>query len=170
MMARIGSVEAGGPRVLAALDLIAHSEIGDALLAVSEDGYNVLVGSTPAHPRLFTSYLKHPDILVTVNSAGLKSTAAGRYQFLHRTWKGLGLPDFSPENQDRGCIDLFKQVHAYVRIQSGDVRNWISMCAPIWASLPGAGYGQHENKMDDLAEAYFAALQRYTDAPNGELA
>jgi muramidase (phage lysozyme) len=24
----------------------------------------------------------------------------------------------------------------------------------IWASLPGAGYGQHENRMDVLADAY----------------
>lgn len=166
-MARISAQEAGGPRVLAALDVIAYSEIKPALLAASDDGYNVLVGSTAAHPHLFDSYAEHPNVLVPLNSLGIKSTAAGRYQFLHRTWVGLELPDFSPENQDRGCIKLFKQCHAYPRIVDGDIRNWIRMCASTWASLPGAGYGQHENKMDDLVDAYFDALQKYAGVRDG---
>jgi len=50
-------------------------------LAVSEDtfghgdnGYNVIVGG-----ELFHDYSRHPDVLVTLNKRGLKSTAAGRY-------------------------------------------------------------------------------------------
>jgi len=33
----------------------------------------------------------------------------------------------------------------------------VIQCARIWASLPGAGYGQHENKLNDLQAAYEAA-------------
>jgi len=30
----------------------------------------------------------------------------------------------------------------------------IQKCNHIWASLPGAGYGQRENKLDDLLAVY----------------
>jgi muramidase (phage lysozyme) len=66
-MARLGVKEAGGPKVLAFLDMIAHSEIGDALLAVSDDGYNVIVGSTAAKPHLLASYADHPQIVVKLS-------------------------------------------------------------------------------------------------------
>ena len=58
------------------LDMIAHSEIGQALLDVSDNGYNVIVGSTAQHPDLFNSYADHPRKLVRLN-AKLSSTAAG---------------------------------------------------------------------------------------------
>lgn len=62
-----------------------------------DDGYNVIVGGD-----LFHDYADHPRKLVTLNRAGLKSTAAGAYQFLSRTWdalaKRLSLPDFSPRS------------------------------------------------------------------------
>ena len=63
------------PNQKAFLDMIAFSEIGPALLAKSDDGYDVLVGSTPDRPLLFTSYAEHPNIL----NAACNSTAAGRY-------------------------------------------------------------------------------------------
>ena len=63
------------------LDMIAWSEIGPALLAVSDNGYNVIVGSTPSNPNLFISYSDHPRKLVQLRP-GLVSTAAGRYQLL----------------------------------------------------------------------------------------
>ena len=43
------------------------------------NGYNVLVGSTPANPLTFPSYADHPNVF----DAALDSTAAGRYQLLH---------------------------------------------------------------------------------------
>ncbi|TPQ32162.1 glycoside hydrolase, partial [Burkholderia ubonensis] len=45
-MARISVAAAGGKNRVAFLDTVAVSEIGAALLAKSDDGYNVLVGST----------------------------------------------------------------------------------------------------------------------------
>ena len=32
----------------------------------------------------------------------------------------------------------------------GDIRQAIDRCSNIWASLPGAGYGQFEHKADSL--------------------
>ena len=33
-------------------------------------------------------------------------------------------------------------------IDRGDIRQAIDRCSNIWASLPGAGYGQFEHKAD----------------------
>ncbi|HAG7749723.1 TPA: hypothetical protein HGR42_22075 [Escherichia coli] len=35
-------------------------------------------------------------------------------------------------------------------IDRGDIRQAIDRCSNIWASLPGAGYGQYEHKIGDL--------------------
>ena len=35
-------------------------------------------------------------------------------------------------------------------IDRGDIRQAIDRCSNIWASLPGAGYGQFEHKGDSL--------------------
>ena len=35
-------------------------------------------------------------------------------------------------------------------IDRGDIRQAIDHCNNIWASLPGAGYGQFEHKADSL--------------------
>ena len=35
-------------------------------------------------------------------------------------------------------------------IDRGDIRQAIDRCSNIWASLPGAGYGQFERKADSL--------------------
>ena len=90
------------PNLKAFLAMIAHSE-GTSQIPGSDDGYRVLVGSTPNHPRLFDSYADHPRVLVQLRP-GLKSTAAGRYQILERIFDAykaqLNLPDFSPASQD----------------------------------------------------------------------
>ena len=35
-------------------------------------------------------------------------------------------------------------------LDRGDIRQAIDRCSNIWASLPGAGYGQFEHKADSL--------------------
>lgn len=139
------------------LDMIAISEIGQPLLNVSDDGYNVLVGSTPDNPHLFDSYADHPNVLVTINS-NLQSTAAGRYQLLHRWWEAyktlLNLPDFSPESQDRVALQQIKERKAINDINDGDIKSAIIKCSNLWASLPGNDYGQHQNKFNDLIAAF----------------
>lgn len=158
-MTRITPAQAGGANRCAFLDMIAASEIGAALLAASDDGYNVLVGSLAAAPNLFTSYAKHPDILVTLRQKPLlQSTAAGRYQVLYRYWAAyqaeLHLPDFSPVSQDLVALQQIKERGALPHIDAGDLAGAISLCASIWASLPGSPYGQHTNAMAPLEVAY----------------
>jgi len=149
--------QAGGTNVCAFLDMIAHSEIGAALLAKSDSGYNVLVGSTPAKPLLFPSYATHPNVY----NAAANSTAAGRYQLLHRYWQAycqqLGLSDFEPLSQDLIALQQIKECKAIPAIQAGNFTTAVQLCARIWASLPGNSYGQHQNQLSALQAAYTAA-------------
>ena len=142
------------------LDMLAWSEIGAPLLAVSDNGYNVIVGSTAEHPDLFTSYADHPRKLVTLRP-GLASTAAGRYQSLARyfdVYKAqLGLPDFSPDSQDAIALQQIRERGALPLIDMGNFTLAVARVSNLWASLPGAGYNQHENQIAQLEAAYTAA-------------
>lgn len=142
------------------LDMIAFSEIGPRLLKKTDNGYNVVVGSTAEHPDVFITYADHPRRLVEIKP-GLKSTAAGRYQILARYFDAykeqLGLDDFSPASQDRIALQLISECQALKDIEAGRLDAAISKCASRWASLPGAGYGQREQKFSDLAAAFVAA-------------
>lgn len=139
------------------LDMLAHSEIGAALLKVSDNGYNVIVGSTPAMPMLFDSYAVHPKRYIP----SMNSDAAGRYQFMGRYWehyrKQLSLPDFGHESQDRWAICLIGECRAMRLIDDGQFDAAVHACRSRWASLPGAGYGQHENSLKSLRVAYESA-------------
>jgi muramidase (phage lysozyme) len=156
-MPRISAEQAGGINVAAFLDTIAWSEIGPELLAHSDDGYDVLVGSTDRAPLLFTSYATHPNVY----SARFASTAAGRYQELFRNWLAykamLKLPDFGPVSQDRMAIQQITEARAMPSILGGDFDTAIILVSHLWASLPGAGYGQHEQELGALRAAYQAA-------------
>lgn len=145
------------PQQKAFLDMLAVSEIGPALLAVSDDGYDIIVGSTPRNPIKFTSYKDHPRTYVK----SVNSTAAGRYQILARYFdaykKLLKLRDFSPASQDAIALQMIKEQRALADIEAGDFAAAVAKCRNIWASLPGAGYGQHENSLDKLQAAFLAA-------------
>jgi len=136
------------------LDMIAESE-GTARIG-DQDGYNVVVGGTT-----FDGYADHPRELVVLNKKGLKSTAAGRYQLLSRYYdaykKSLRLRDFSPASQDAIAIQQIKECRALEDVDVGRFDIAVKKCARIWASLPGAGYGQHENKLADIRIAYVNA-------------
>lgn len=142
------------PNVKAFLDMLAVSEgtvrFGD------QNGYNVLVGG-----KLFTSYADHPRVRVHLPNLGIYSTAAGRYQLLARYYdhykKLLKLPDFSPDSQDAIAIQQIKERNALKLIIDGKLDDAIFRVKNIWASLPGAGYGQHEHKIETLHAAYAAA-------------
>ena len=142
------------------LDMIAWSEIGPALLAVSDNGYNVIVGSTPSNPNLFISYSDHPRKLVQLRP-GLASTAAGRYQLLERYFDAyklvMMLPDFSYSSQDAIALQQIKESGAQNDVRFGNFADAVIKCSHIWASLPGNTYEQRENKLADLQAAYIAA-------------
>lgn len=141
------------------LDMIAMSEIGYALLhnPATDDGYKVIVGSTPAHPILFEDYSRHPGRHIEA----LNSDAAGRYQVLGRYAaayaRQLALPDFGPVSQDRIALQLIRECHAVSLIEQGQFAHAVNACKSRWASLPGAGYGQHENQINNLQMAYLSA-------------
>lgn len=156
-MSHIGPIAAGGINVCAFLDMLAASEIGKVMLAASDDGYNVLVGSLPNHMLTFPSYADHPR----VHNKAVNSDAAGRYQIMSHWWpiykKELHLPDFSPLSQDLYAINQLREQKALPLILSGDIKGAMGKVNDIWASLPGSPYGQHINQMDDLLAAYKAA-------------
>ncbi len=91
------------------LDMLAYAEIGPSLLAISQNGYNVVVGSTPSAPILFYDYSDHPRLYIRK----MDSTAAGRYQILKRNYdfykNKLKLKDFSPQSQDAIAIQMIKE-------------------------------------------------------------
>ena len=157
-MARITVNEAGGENVCAFLDMIAASELGYGLMTpATEDGYRVLVGSTPKTPLLFKDYSQHPRI----HNAAENSDAAGRYQFMGRYWdfyrSKLELPDFSPLSQDRWAIGYIGECRALVDIKAGRLTAAVAKCTSRWASFPGANYDQHENSIQDMQRWYLAA-------------
>ena len=56
----------------------------------------------------------------------------------------------SPKSQDAVALQQIKERGALPMIDRGDIRQAIDRCSNIWASLPGAGYGQFEHKADSL--------------------
>lgn len=156
------------------LDTIAFSEgcrEGQHPLTVY-DGYDVIVTGVDG-PEVFTKFVAHPFAPEypgnggykrpsrVINRKGLTSNASGRYQFMLKDWahyrKQLGLVDFGPESQDLWAIQLIRERGALPLIDGGSFALAVQRCSNLWASLPGAGYGQHENKLDKLQVAYVQA-------------
>lgn len=155
--------------MLAFLDMLAWSEGTSTSKYTHDDGYDVIVAGIDLlpdngvddAPDTFRDYSRHPGWLITVNRRGLRSTAAGRYQLLHRYWlaysKQLKLKDFSPVSQDLIALQQIRERRAVPDIKAGALADAIDKCANIWASLPGAGYGQREHRLDDLEAQFIAA-------------
>lgn len=146
----------------ALLDTIAGPE--------SAGAYDVVYGGSK-----FNDFSRHPGRYVPIGSGpnqGKKSSAAGRYQFLERTWdqyaNRLGLRDFSPENQDRAAWALAQDAYRantggdlLADLQSGnaDVLPKVGRAlSGTWTSLPSGieqGIGA-----DRFVSAYSGAYQR----------
>ena len=135
------------------LDMLAYSEGTDnGRQPTNDHGYDVIVGG-----KLFYDYSKHPGVYVKLNPR-LTSSAAGRYQILEKFAKHymrqLRLPDFGPDSQDKIAIQLIKECKALDDIYAGRIHRAVYKCRSRWASLPGAGYGQHEQKIEKLIEVF----------------
>ena len=142
--------------VHALLDTLSYSEGAD---------YNTVVLGTviraPGHPELVgktnvkvPDFSQHPNILVYIPSIDKNSTAAGRYQFLYRTWTPLGLPNFSPFNQDVGAVMRMQYRGMITPLLNGDIEQAIENGNAEWASLPGSPYGQGTRSMSSLKKVY----------------
>lgn len=147
--------------ISAFLSTIAYSELPRNLTL--EQQYRCLVGSTSTNLKLFDSFSDHPRQRIWLSKLGIYSTAAGRYQILARYYdhykRQLNLPDFSPASQDAIAIQLIRECKALPAIEAGNIQRAIQLCSSRWASLPGAGYGQHENSMQQLLDYYSKCLK-----------
>lgn len=134
--------------------------ISEGTEPIGDRGYNVIVGSTVANPHLFPSYADHPRLKIQLRS-DLYSTAAGRYQILERYFDAykaqLKLPDFSPRSQDLIAVQMIREQHALGDVTSGNFDEAVAKCSNIWASLPGNTYGQRQNSLADLRQAFVGA-------------
>lgn len=130
------------PNVKRFLDVVAYSEGAD---------YNTLFGG-----GTFSDFARHPNRII--RKGGYVSTAAGRYQFLYKTWAGvaraLALTDFSPHSQDVGAVLLLHRRGALPFLYRGDFAGAVNASKKEWASLPGAGYGQPERKLSALEKVW----------------
>lgn len=122
----------------------------------------------------FTSFADHPANLgwpgvrlpdaMCANAGfgpGCVSTAAGAYQINRPTWNRLkdklGLSDFSPASQDAAAIELITEKGALEDVKTGDIASAVDKVSGVWASLPGAGYGQNEVAMSAFADQFTSA-------------
>ena len=167
-MPYISLAQAGDVNMLAFLDMIAWSEgTADTVHRLTRmDGYDVIVTGSSG-PEIFTDFQTHPFSNGRAPkhiTRSLFSSASGRYQFLRTHWDHyrnlLNLQDFSPLSQDLWAIQLIRERNALTDIRHGRIREAITRCANIWASFPGAGYGQPEHKMEQLLIVYQTALQK----------
>jgi lysozyme len=133
-------------RVLAFLDMISAAEGAD---------YNTQFGGSR-----IASLASHPNKVVTVGS--LKSTAAGRYQFLIGTWReaanALQLPDFQSHSQDLAAVYLMNKRGALKALLQNDFAGAVAAAGKEWASLPGSPYGQRTRSLAFVTNAYNSAL------------
>ena len=147
------------------LDTIAFSEGTSTHPTTKDNGFDVIVTGRDGKPEIFTDYRAHPFAdgrpSKVINSKGLTSNASGRYQFMLRDYLHyktlLHMPDFGPDSQDLWAIQLIRERGALPLIDIGNFELAVARVSNLWASLPGAGYDQHENHIDDLATAYLAA-------------
>ncbi len=153
------------PNLQAFLDMLAVSEGTSTSPATRCDGYDVIVTGADRKPEIFSDFTAHPFAggrkSKIINSRGLTSNASGRYQFMLRDYAHyrdlLDLPDFGPGSQDKWAIQLIRERRALPDIEAGRFADAVSKCRNIWASLPGAGYGQPEHSIDRLQVAFLRA-------------
>ena len=130
------------------LDMLAWSEGTDnGRQKTRNHGYDVIVGG-----ELFTDYSDHPRKLVTLNPK-LKSQqapdATASFPLVGCLPQAAWPERLLSKSQDAVALQQIGR-GALPMIDRGDIRQAIGRCNNIWASLPGAGYGQFEHKADSL--------------------
>lgn len=130
------------------LDLLAQAE-------GVKHGYNTMFGNTR-----FDNLSAHPNVRKQFRQTDGKinyTTAAGRYQFTHGTWRGLakqyGFKSFSPQEQDLGALALIAQKGALQDVLSGNYVGAIKKLGGVWASLPSSPYAQPKKSYAQLGLA-----------------
>ena len=145
------------PEYKALLDTIAFAEGAD---------YDRIYGG--GH---FSDFSKHPRRAVT--RWGMKSTAAGRYQFLSSTYdrlkkKGQFKDGFTTEEQDKAAVYLIKRCGVGPEmlesaVKTGDFKEVWGRLSGQWASLPHASTGKSaygQRTEGRLNEAYLGFYEQ----------
>lgn len=159
------------PEVRAFLDVVARGEVLPNL--TREQEYRQQVGG-----GFIDSFADHPRETIWIGSLGVHSTAAGRYQFLARTWDeaaaAVGAWDFSPEWQDAAATYLIKRRGVLDDLLDGNLDAVLEKASYEWASLPapdgGSRYGQWvPHDRGEVVDFYAERLEHYggTPAPSG---
>ena len=126
-----------------------------------DKGYRIMYGGGQ-----FQDLSRHPEQVVVKSYA---SAAAGAYQFLPTTWKGvaqeLKLSSFEPRHQDQAALHLAERRGALDEIdRQGLTKDAMAKLAPEWASFPTkagrSAYGQPVKSHQELASFYTSNLQQ----------
>lgn len=116
-------------------------------------GYYRIVGGGS-----FTDDSKHPNIRVWIERYKVHSTAAGAYQIINPTWRGLvkqyRFSDFTPDTQDLAAVALIAGRKALQDVIAGRFVDAVAKCAEEWASLPGSKAGQRIEDFDKVKQVY----------------
>ena len=100
----------------------------------------------------------HPDRVI--RAGGYSSAAYGAYQFMPKTWQGVGGGSMSPERQDRAALELMRR--RGVTATTGISPELAAKLAPEWASFPmlngKSRYGQPVKKYKQLERFFNNAL------------
>ena len=125
-----------------------------------DKGYQIMYGGGQ-----FQDLSRHPERVIVKRYS---SAAAGAYQFLPKTWKGvakeLRLASFEPRNQDQAALHLVERRGALNEIdQQGLTKDAMAKLAPEWASFPTkagrSAYGQPVKSHQELASFYSSNLR-----------
>ena len=163
------------PRVRAMLDTIGYAEgtgknygrvVFGTVLGPSDRNAPYDRSKVGKRNVVVNDFRHHPNLAVRWANGQPPSSAAGRYQFIYSTWKGLGMKDFSPRSQDLAAIKLMQRRGMIEPLLRGDFTGAIHKGAPEWASLPtskGGSYygGQGAKNIGDLRDVYSASLRLY---------
>ena len=146
----------------ALLDTIAFTE---GTRGYGQDGYNVTFNY-----RYFDRCDVHPNIKVC--SGNLCSTAAGRYQFLNKTWNGLKLTSFWPAQQELGALELIERRGVDLpasALTATEFMNALDRLSYEWSSLPPGRYGTPRRTAEQIRVEY-CRLAGCDGTPNVTLA
>ena len=125
-----------------------------------DKGYQIMYGGGK-----FQDLSRHPERVIVKRYS---SAAAGAYQFLPKTWKGvakeLRLASFEPRHQDQAALHLVERRGALNEIdQQGLTKDAMAKLAPEWASFPTkagrSAYGQPVKSHQELASFYSSNLR-----------
>jgi lysozyme len=146
------SISAQSKKVRAFLDTIAFAE-------GTWNGGNLAYEAAQSHPGRMKDF-----------GEGLKSDAAGAYQFLSTTYAGLQkrypqIKDFGSTSQDIAAQKLLEEVGSLSAIEQGDIQTAIHSACKVWASLTCNGvsgaYAQGTKADEELIKFYKERLKVY---------